>query len=839
MSPFLRALLAAFLLLSLSLAAPAAVAQRPTDGGQQRASSQLAEEWGKSLDAVQSALGNPEITRAELDELRSKIAAVRQAAVAARAEATAQRKPLADQLAALGAAPAANQPPEPPDVARERAQLSASVARYDARLKLAEFAIARAGALELDITRIENQRIAQMLLASEPPPLSAPALAAAARESGEVLRQLANAPIEWWRSSPFSELESVNLAWIGLIGLLALGVGWPLRNWLLRRYGHRRDIADPSYARRVLAAAAEGLARGLLPAIGLLALIAVLLDEEIVTGLFAHMVEGALVGIIFFSLTSSFAGAALAPEAPSWRIVPFGAGSSRTLARRLTALAAAAAVTLGIRIATQTLRPEAREFFNLLGLGFDTIIAGLTLALLERRLWQIEERGSAGESAEHKPERARWLWPTLRLAIGATLVAVPVLALSGYANLAGHIVSRVVITGVVVGALLLLRTLLRELLTLLFASDGSLSLRARRALALTEQGSHLLAFWAEAALDLLLILLGIGLTLRLWGVPSSALGMWRGNALRGIVIGSIRISLVDILLSILVFVAVWTVTRLFQRLLNEKLLPQTRLEPGVRHSLSALVGYIGFVFAALFATSTLGLNLSNLAIIAGALSVGIGFGLQNIVNNFVSGLILLIERPIKVGDWVVVGQHEGFVTRISVRATEIETFRRASVIVPNSELLSGAVINWTHRDKYGRVNIKAGVAYGSDTGKVRDIMLACAREHGQVLSWPAPHVLFTEFGESALQFELRVFIGDVEQRSFVASDLHFAIDDAFRKAGIEMPFPQREVSVRNLEALAEALAAGRGKPGSGTAPLARHPDDDGDAKAGEAGAPPA
>jgi len=233
------------------------------------------------------------------------------------------------------------------------------------------------------------------------------------------------------------------------------------------------------------------------------------------------------------------------------------------------------------------------------------------------------------------------------------------------------------------------------------------------------------------------------------------------------------------------------------------------------------------------------LNLSNLAIIAGALSVGIGFGLQNIVNNFVSGLILLLERPVKVGDWVVVGQHEGFVTRISVRATEIETFRRASVIIPNSELLSGAVINWTHRDKYGRVDIKVGVAYGSDTGKVRDIMLACAREHGQVLSWPAAHVLFTEFGDSALQFELRVFIGDVEQRSFVASDLHFAIDDAFRKAGIEMPFPQREVSLRNVEALAEALAAGRAKPGSATASLGRHPDDDGGAKAGEADAPPA
>ena len=270
-----------------------------------------------------------------------------------------------------------------------------------------------------------------------------------------------------------------------------------------------------------------------------------------------------------------------------------------------------------------------------------------------------------------------------------------------------------------------------------------------------------------------------------------------------------RISLADILLAILIFVAVWALTRLFQRLLDEKLLPQTRLDPGVRHSLSALVGYIGFVVAAVFAISTLGLNLSNLALIAGALSVGIGFGLQNIVNNFVSGLILLIERPVKVGDWVVVGQHEGFVTRISVRATEIETFRRASVIVPNSELLSGAVTNWTHRDKYGRVDVKVGIAYGSDTDKARELLLACAREHEQILSWPAPHVLFLEFGDSALQFELRGFIAGVEQRFHVASDLHFAIDTAFRKAGIEMPFPQRDVHLRNLDELAKAIGRAR------------------------------
>jgi potassium-dependent mechanosensitive channel len=809
--PYLRAFVLAFL--ALTLAAPPAHAQQQPDAAQARAFDQTVDGWRQALDAVQAALANPAPSREELAALQLKVAAVNRAAAAASAEAATERKPIADQLAVLGAAPAAGQPPEPPDVARQRAALAAALQQYDARVKQADLTVARAGGLVLAIRRSDNERMAKILLAREAPPLSRPVLAAAALQAGEVFGELARAPVAWWRSSPFAELESVNLSWIALVGALVLAIGWPSRNWLLRRYGHRSDILDPSYARRVLAAAAEGLARGFLPAIGLLALIAALVGEEIVTGLLAQMVEGILVGIIFFSLTASLARAALAPEAPNWRIVRFGADASRTLARRLTALAAVAAATLGIRIATHTLQPEARELFNLLGFGLNTLIAAFSLALLERRLWRREESASVGERAGDTPEPVRWTWLTLRFAIAIALLAVPILALLGYANFAGYIASRVVLTGVLVGALLLLRTLLRELLTLLLVSDGPPSERTRSTLALTEQGSRLLAFWAETALGLLLILLGIGLTLLLWGVPSSALGLWTGNALNGIEIGSMRISLADILLAILIFVVVWALTRLFQRLLAEKLLPQTRLDPGVRHSLSALVGYIGFVAAVVFAISALGLNLSNLALIAGALSVGIGFGLQNIVNNFVSGLILLIERPVKVGDWVVVGQHEGFVTRISVRATEIETFRRASVIIPNSELLSGAVINWTHRDKYGRVDVKVGIAYGSDTDKARELLLASAREHGQILSWPAPYVLFTAFGDSALQFELRGFIADVEQRFHVASDLLFAIDKAFRKAGIEMPFPQRDVHLRNVEELAKAIGGtGRNDP---------------------------
>ena len=227
---------------------------------------------------------------------------------------------------------------------------------------------------------------------------------------------------------------------------------------------------------------------------------------------------------------------------------------------------------------------------------------------------------------------------------------------------------------------------------------------------------------------------------------------------------------------------------------------------GVRNSLSMALGYVGFAIAVLIGINALGLDLSNLAIIAGALSVGIGFGLQAIVNNFVSGLILLVERPVKVGDWVIIGSYEGYVKRISVRATEIQTFDRQSVIIPNSELISSAVGNWTHKDRLCRVIINIGVAYGSDTGKVREVLLRCADENPRVLNQPQPSVMFRNFGDSSLDFQLRCFLSDVDYFLQVPSDLRFAIDEAFREEGIEIPFPQRDLHVKSVGELPKALA---------------------------------
>jgi len=256
-----------------------------------------------------------------------------------------------------------------------------------------------------------------------------------------------------------------------------------------------------------------------------------------------------------------------------------------------------------------------------------------------------------------------------------------------------------------------------------------------------------------------------------------------------------------------VFIVLIALVRFVRRFVDVRVLRQTRMDRGVRDAIRTGIGYAGFVLAALVAIDTAGIDLSGLAIIAGALSVGIGFGMQSIVNNFVSGLILLIERPIKVGDWIVVGQDEGFVKRISVRSTEIETFSRSSVIVPNSELIAGRVTNWMYKDQSGRVELPVGVAYGSDTAKVSEVLLDCVRGRNDVKARPQPHVMFMDFGDSALLFELRFFIRDIADRLSIMSDVRFAIDAAFREAGITIPFPQRDVHLIEAAGKTEASEA--------------------------------
>jgi potassium efflux system protein len=249
----------------------------------------------------------------------------------------------------------------------------------------------------------------------------------------------------------------------------------------------------------------------------------------------------------------------------------------------------------------------------------------------------------------------------------------------------------------------------------------------------------------------------------------------------GFSIGSITVSPVALAIGLSVLVVGVLLTRSIAKWLESRVLRDTQLDPGVRNSIHSATSYAGYILAAILALTATGVDFSNVALIAGALGVGIGLGLQSIVNNFVSGLILLAERPMRVGDWVVTKAGEGIVKKINVRATEIETFDNATIIVPNSNLISDAVLNWTHRDTVGRFTVPVSVIHGTDPKFVQDTLLKIAQDHPKVMRHPAPVVQLARISQLSLDFDLRGYTQHVFDGVFVSSDIRMAIVEKLPK----------------------------------------------------------
>jgi small-conductance mechanosensitive channel len=235
-----------------------------------------------------------------------------------------------------------------------------------------------------------------------------------------------------------------------------------------------------------------------------------------------------------------------------------------------------------------------------------------------------------------------------------------------------------------------------------------------------------------------------------------------------------------------------------RKLLVERVLIRTRLDLGARQAVGSITRYFLLLVGLLIILQTAGINLTTLNVIAGAVGIGVGFGLQNIASNFISGLIILFERPIKIGDRIVVGDVEGDVTEIGARSTTVVTNNRIAIIVPNSMFISEPVINWQYTDPKVRFEIPVGVAYGSDVRLVERLLLEVAEENPDVLEDPPPDVCFREFGDSSLNFVLRVWNHKHVHRKLVLySMLNFAIYDKFKDHGVEIPFPQRDIHIRS------------------------------------------
>ncbi len=267
-------------------------------------------------------------------------------------------------------------------------------------------------------------------------------------------------------------------------------------------------------------------------------------------------------------------------------------------------------------------------------------------------------------------------------------------------------------------------------------------------------------------------------------------------------VGQTQVTLASILACLAILAGTWLAARLLRKLFVERLLGRTHVDPGVRYAIGRVIGYLVWIFGLIVALQPLGINATTLAVFGGAIGVGIGFGLQDIAKNFIAGLILLIERPIKVGDRIEVGKVIGDVAEIRARATLVRTNDDIYLIVPNASFITDTVTNWSYRTPRVRFHFPVSVAYGSDPRAVEKALLDAAGRSEHVLKEPAPSVLFVAFGESSIDFELACWTaGMLHRRGALRSEINFHIHETLRERGIEVPFPQRDLHIRSAEGL--------------------------------------
>ncbi|MDU8913207.1 DUF3772 domain-containing protein [Aestuariicoccus sp. MJ-SS9] len=754
--------------------------------------------WTPLAERAESVIDAGQASNSALEDLRAELADRREQFLAAQDVNAARIATAQSQLDALGAVPESGEEPE--EIATRRSELQTQLSNLRAPVLRAEEAFTRADGLISEIDVLIRTRQTERLLDLGPSPLN-PALWAPALgdlfASGNRLRSELAAN---WQSDVHRAEARANLPYIVLMIAVALllvlrGPRWVIKAVEKLRSASRRGTGVWGFL--------ISLGLILLPLIGLIALT----EALSATG---------MIGVRGERLLAWLPGWAAALLVIRWL-------AGQTFNRKDDV------ATLPLDHAR---RNEARYYVNLLSLlivargvigaltEFDNYSVGtaavldfpilILCSLMLFRLGQILSRAKldAGEGESTLVETSMFRMRLARFmgrAVMVISVVGPILSAIGYARVGEAMVYPAIQTLALSAFVLVLQRFVSDLYQFLTGKNAA-------------ESESLIPVLAGA----LLLLAALPVLALIWGARLADLTELWARFQEGFTLGDTRISPTDFLTFAIVFAIGYTVTRLLQGGLRSSILPKTKIDIGGQNAILSGVGYVGVFLAAVVAISAAGLDLSSLAIVAGALSVGIGFGLQNIVSNFVSGIILLIERPISEGDWIEVGGNMGIVKDISVRSTRIETFDRTDVIVPNGDFVSGTVTNYTRGNLIGRVVVDVGVAYGSDTRQVEEILLRVAREHPMVLLNPEPSAYFSGFGADSLDFTIRAILRDVNYVVKVKSDMLHEIYERFTEEGIEIPFAQRDVWLRNPETL-----TGAAKPVPPSKPAANAPDDDG------------
>ncbi|WP_245516530.1 DUF3772 domain-containing protein [Methylobacterium segetis] len=699
---------------------------------------------------------------------------------------------------------------ESAEVMQERVEREAAVARIDETQRLARSLLVQSDQI---VDRISNRRResftrglferSQGLLT---PTLWSRVAADMPRDMRALQSALSDILLLFGRNGTLA-----NLLLLGIAFGVSVALYFGRRN-IAPRFGRRDQTKNDPTRRQKLLGAWRVILLGTVPAVvGSYAVYYALDATDLLPSRLLPVAGAILGGLAFIAFVEALCDGLLSPDKPSWRPAPVSDAAAARVRRLAVGIATVITVTKSIEALNSGISAALPISIATRGIGALAMV--LILAIGLHRFADREEEEEACLGPYVPTRTTTGVGGPARLIGWAAVGLIGAADLGGYVAFAAFLIDQLVWT---TSLLVLLYLLIQSADTFIGGSlsdDTRLATTLQANTGLRKRSLNQIAVLATGASRVVLILLVALLALAPWGLDSTDVLSSVRTAFFGFKVGDVTISLSSITFGIGILILGVVITRAVQRWLEHTYLPATDLDAGLRNSISTVSGYFGFLLALALAFSYLGLSLEKLTIVAGALSVGIGFGLQSIVNNFVSGLLLLWERPIRVGDQVLIGDSEGIVKRISVRSTEIQTFDRSAVIVPNSNLISGVVKNRVRGDRTGRVTLTVSVLRNQDPVRAAELIVGCAREHADVLKEPEPRVVFRKIGDPFLEFELIAMISDVSLGQKVQTDLNFAVFRTLSEAGFIPPLGPGSsvVTVQGLDGMQNALGeiAGR------------------------------
>jgi small-conductance mechanosensitive channel len=768
--------------------------------------------WKQTLDQIEAVLRARVIDDAVLNNLRNRAAAAQGEARDLISEITPPLEAATARAAELAPGPEANAP-QPDDVKLERAKLLAEIAARQGIIQQSKLINVRAqqtiDAISDRRRAIFNDSVLQRSASLANPTFWMTAASAVPIAAGHFVDLLS----KWGRvlaSQPLRAASGFAIAAVVVLGFFLS----PGRRWWSRWTTRDPEIANPSPMRKTGSAAVIVLADTALTAVALLVLYQALMMLGVLPEDVSPVIRALFVGITFGFFFVRLTTAVLAPGRPTWRLIELDNAAADGMISFSALLAIV--IACGVVVDATNVAIGAPVELSIASQGIVAVVKALLYmgALRVAAATEADDETAAASSAK----RSAW---RLLIPVGWVMATAAIVAPFGGYVAFGRFVT--IEMGVVITALMsfvLLSRFAAVLINTTFAFHGAIGRFLRQTAGLGSGAVRQIAALLGGLVQLSLVGVAAFFILTTWGIRSDDIATSMSSAFFSFQIGNITISPSAILGAIAVLIIGIVATRALKRWLEERFLPETNLDVGVRSSIGTGAGYAGVILATLIALSYVGLNLQNVAIVAGALSVGIGFGLQSIINNFVSGLILLVERPIKIGDRIEVGTRMGVVKRINVRATEIATYDNVSVIVPNAELISGQVVNWMHGSYSARLSVTVGTSSDADPDKVIEILLDIVAHHPRALKSPEPFAILGNFGADGLEFSVFFHVAHIGIDAGAANEVRLEILKRFRKEGIDFPNPQRDLHVRDLDRI-EALMRELAGPERPTASLRR------------------